>query len=185
MFCFEGDWERDLRRSTPSVRSLIELLTPLGIVQAVYRDVGTVEELTYYLNIWLGQERYEDYRLGWFEFHGSSGEIEIGGCALTFGELADLIARRGAGRLLHLGSCSTCDVDESELESFRRLTKLRLVTGFDNEVEWVESAAFAMLYFQMLQVYARPADAVKAALTNYSQLTSKLGFRSTPVYLPW
>lgn len=147
IFCLEGDWSYDLRQSTSSIRSLVELMRASGQVQAVYRDVGTVEEFEHYCRLWTRQKRYVDYTVGWFAMHGERGSIAIGRRSLSLDELADDLLGRGScvGKSIYFGARSTVAVDAEDLERFREKVGARVVCGYTEDVDWMEAAAFELL----------------------------------------
>jgi hypothetical protein len=117
IFCLEGNWETDLRQTTGSVRSLVELLQASGQIQAVYRDVGTDEDFEHYCKIWTHQKRYTDYAVGWFAFHGQRGTIKIGRRELCLDKIADMLGEGNcSGKSIHFDSCSTFAISGARLD---------------------------------------------------------------------
>lgn len=183
VFCLEGDWDSDLRRSSPSIRSLIDLMSMSGQVKAVYRDVATVAELEHYLAIWLEQKRYADYRVGWLAFHGGPGYIKLGRKRLDFAQLAEVIGPNACtGRALYLGSCETAHADQQDLAEFRHRIGAHTVCGFRKQVDWIEAAAFELLLMQALGDRSQRAASFKLINREYGPLAARLGFISDP---PW
>jgi hypothetical protein len=183
VFCLEGDWESDLRRPTPSVRALLELMDASGQVKAVYRDVGTEGELEHYARIWLDQRRYDGYRLGWLAFHGAPGLIRVGRRALSLEQLADVFGKGSCvGKMLYLGSCGTIGVEPDRLARFRQQIGASVVCGYTESVDWMEAAAFELLLLQTLGDYQRSHAALRRLRADYGGLADRLGFRSDPTW---
>ncbi len=181
----EGDWRPDLTARTESVRSLLGLMEQAGRVRAVYRDIGTVEELKHYVAIWLDQKRYANHRFGWFAFHGSPGYLHIGRRRFSLEQLGEEVFGRGAcaGKTIYFASCETIAVDEKELADFRALVGAPIVCGFTEKVDWLEAAAFELLLLKTLGDYqTRTADALKLIHREHGALADRLGFHSDP---PW
>jgi len=179
IFCLEGEWSPKL--TDPStVRPILELLATQRLIKFIQKDVGTIEELRYFLNKWL-QKQYADYSVGYLAFHGEPGALWLRrGHRVDLETLAEIINGRGAGRILYFGSCSTLDLEEknaSDLQDFLRETKLKAVCGYSADVNWLESAAFEVLLVEALTYYRR-VDAMDNYLRhNYPNLCDRLEFR--------
>jgi hypothetical protein len=141
-----------------SVLPVLDLLERQGVIDFIYRDAGTVGELEHYLDKWL-QKQYDRFGIGYLAFHGEPGALKVGRSRVSLEDLAETIDGRGAGRVLYFGSCATLDWPRKELEEFVRVTKLRAVCGYLEDVDWIESAAFEVLLIEALSYYKR-IDAV-------------------------
>lgn len=117
------------------------------------------------------------YGIGYFGFHGSSGEIEIGKNILTLEDFADLLGGRCAGRVIHLGSCSTVDVSPKRLKEFVKRTKARAVCGYREDVDWIESAAMDLLVIESIAHYERIDASYNWLRSQHAGFVRRLGFR--------
>ena len=177
MFCLEGDWSGDLTDKS-SVRPLLEILDPLAKVPFIHRDVGTPAELDHYLRLWT-QKRYDRYTLAYLAFHGTPGNIAVGRHDVSLSDLALSLNGRCEGRVIYFGACSTLDIEQDEIDLFRKATRARAVCGYVKDVEWLESAAFELLLIEALTYYERTDAALKFLTREYQTLADKLGFRSS------
>ena len=156
VFAFEGDPEVDLR-ARYSVRPVLQFLHDLEGLKFIHRDIGTPEELEFYVRKWT-QERYNQYQVGYFSFHGSPGELwfpDSRRSGISLDDLAAWIDGRAKGRIIHFAACSVMKLDDSDLRDFRGRTGARAVTGYRRDVDWLEPTVFDAL---MLGVMCRYKD---------------------------
>ena len=174
IFCFEGQWSSNLATRT-SVRRLLEFLGDSGIANVIHRDVATVEELQFYLNKW-PQKAYRNYRIGYFAFHGSPGQIHLGRKKLTIESMADLVPGGVPGKDLFFGSCGTLGCKQDRIDEFLRRMKARSVLGYQIDVPWFPAVAFELILFDALTRHKK-IDAVERHLAQYKKLRDELRFR--------
>lgn len=174
IFCLEGDWSPRLTQEL-RIRKLLEFLASSGKIKLVYRDVGTPSDLEFYARKW-GQHAYDNYKIGYFAFHGSPGGIHIGRRFLKLDQLAKALAGSCAGKVIYFGSCATLKVSTRKIQEFRAATRAKCVCGYTDDVGWFESAAFELLLFDALTWYRR-IDAAERYLSDYRGLQRRLGFR--------
>ncbi|NOY06052.1 MAG: hypothetical protein GXO82_05405 [Chlorobi bacterium] len=174
IFCLEGDWSPDLKERN-TVRPLLQFLEQSNRINFIYRDVGTVEELQFYMNKWR-QRAYRSYKIGYFAFHGEPDTILIGRKRLSLDQLGDFLEGACRGKIVYFGSCATLDIGRAKVLEFTRKTKARCVCGYTKDVDWFSSSAFELLLFSTLTRYTR-MDAVERHLTSYRSLTRELGFK--------
>jgi len=174
IFCFEGDWSPDLRTRT-SVRRLLEFLSQEERIDFIYRDIGTPEELTYYVNRWRLRS-YAAFNIGYFAFHGEPDAIFIGKNRLNLVDIGEMLNGACAGKVVYFGSCSTLGASPNDVRRFKRMTKAKCVCGYTKDVEWLQSASFELLLFDALTYYQR-IDAVENYLRRFEALKRQLGFK--------
>jgi hypothetical protein len=165
VFCLEGDWEPDLRSRT-SVGPVLELLEKCTYPKVPYirRDVGTVSEFEYYLGKWK-QRKYERYPVLYLGFHGAPGKLKIGPPRDGGVDLSWLEERLGGAcmkRIIHFGSCGTLDIHGNRLRNFVKRTGALAVCGYREEVDWMLSAAFEIIFFYELQYNALTRTGMEA-----------------------
>lgn len=149
IFCLEGDWTSHLGDRT-SVEPQLRMLEHMRVAKdVIHRDVATRAELEHYLSKWL-QKKYQDYRLGYFAFHGDPGCLNLGKDQIKLIELADLMRGRAEGRVLYFGSCRTLAASDKELKSFCQVTGVRAIVGYTRDIDWLESASFDFLLLPKL-----------------------------------
>lgn len=154
VFCLEGPWWGVKDRS--SVEPVLRLLETHADSRVPYLhfDVGTREELDFYLKKWTGASFRETHPILYLAFHGETGEIRVGegrGASVTLDDLTERLEDRCKGRIIHFGSCYTAAAHGRELKKFLARTEALAVCGYKEEVNWLESAAFDMLVLGRLQ----------------------------------
>ena len=146
VFAFEGDPEVDLRERY-SVRPVLQFLNDLEGLKYIFRDIGTPEELEFYVKKWT-QAKYSEYQVGYFSFHGSPGALwfpDSRKSGISLDDLADWIDGRAEGRIIHFGACSVMRLGDRRLREFLETTGARAVTGYRTDVDWLEAMAFDAL----------------------------------------
>jgi hypothetical protein len=167
IFCLEGDWWGDLNRSS-TVKPILKLLgqNPNNTVRFIHRDVGTREELHYYLRKW-SQRGRSTYPILYLAFHGKPNHICVGdqrnsNAWVTFDQLASSLGTGLRNRVVHFGSCETLATDKRNIRRFLESTGIEAATGFRNSVDWLESAAFEVLMLDvMLEQSFTPAGVAR------------------------
>jgi hypothetical protein len=88
--------------------------------------------------------------------------------------------RRFRNWIVHFGSCATAGADQGDLASFVENTGISLVTGYKENVDWVESAAMDMILLTELQKYVDLRAMKKKITRDYQPMVERLGFESYP-----
>ena len=180
VFALEGDWEEDLRDKS-SIQPTLETLKDVCDVDFIHRRIGTTDELKYYIDKWLSEEEnYDDYRIGYFAFHGEKGLVSLGEGDVSLDQVAIWIDGRAQGRTVYFGSCSTLDLETKRIKGFLRSTKARAVVGFTKDVDWLGSVAFDLLLLDALAWYHRRPHAVDNYLqkeAHYKAFVKDLGLK--------
>jgi len=184
VFCLEGDWDPDLRRyaTVGPVLDLLDRSSSLAVPH-IRRDVGTVEELEYYLRKW-SQRRYDPYGILYLGFHGGPGILHVGDRRkgpVTLAWLEERLAGACKGRVIHFGSCGTLAVHGNRLRSFLLRTGALAICGYREDVDWMLSCAFDLILLYQFQFNA-PTRAGMAAVERRvrrgaTALARDLGFR--------
>ncbi|MHB9145728.1 MAG: DUF6642 family protein [Symbiobacteriia bacterium] len=171
--CLEGDWGE--HRDRRSVEPVLRLLEANSSSQTLFRRCNTDEEFRYHLG---KIARLPSFEILYLAFHGEPGRImSYGPLEVSLEDLAEIMGQRFCGRIVHFGSCATLDVDEDRIREFLDATGVAAVTGFDSNVDWVESSAFELLMFVMWQSYKQIGAFKRHLLESYGELGSRLGFR--------
>ncbi|GMV08043.1 MAG: hypothetical protein AMXMBFR53_43180 [Gemmatimonadota bacterium] len=167
IFCLEADWWSDFNRSS-TVQPVLTLLSQ-GVrteVPHVHRDVGTREELAMYLARW-AQRGNARYSILYLAFHGEPGCIRLGdrrrkASIITLDELAEMLGDGLSRRLVHFGSCETLAVDRRKIRRFLDHTGLVAASGFKTPVDWLDSAVFEVLLFEVMLRYTFTIQGARA-----------------------
>lgn len=157
VFCLEGDWDPDLRQHA-TVGPVLELLDRSGspAVPHIRRDVGTVEELEYYLKKWI-QRRYVTYPILYLGFHGGPGILHVGDRRkgpVTLDWIEERLEGACKGRIIHFGACGTLAIHGSRLRRFLERTGALATCGYKADVDWMLSAAFEIILLYEFQFNA-------------------------------
>lgn len=146
IFCLEGDWWNDLKRPS-SVRPLLEPLRHLKPYPPyIHRGIGTREEFEFYLHKW-SQRTHSDFPILWLAFHGTPETIHVGDQrgrkgSVTLDDIAETIAGRCTRRIIHFGGCETLQCNGHRLNRFLKRPGAIAVSGYENDIDWIQSAAF-------------------------------------------
>lgn len=186
IFCLEADWWSDFNRSS-TVEPVLHLLEQgvRAAVPHVHRDVGTREELALYLGRW-AQKGNAQYSILYLAFHGAPGCIRLGDLrrkesVVTLDELAGMLGTALTNRVVHFGSCETLAADRRLIRRFLDRTGLVAASGFRTPVDWLDSAVFEVLLFEIMLRYTltvHGARAVRATMRReYPAMCRKHDFR--------
>ena len=134
VFSLEGEWSTRLTDKS-SVLSLLETLEQSAKGRFIHRRVGTATELAFYLNKWL-QKQYRNYPVLQLAFHGEPREIQVGKENVSLSDLAKIIDRRAAGRVIYFGACAVLDIDDDEIEEFRKHSRARACGARKLDLGW-------------------------------------------------
>ncbi|MCZ2390240.1 MAG: hypothetical protein LC113_04075 [Acidobacteria bacterium] len=115
--------------------------------------------------------------------HGIPGNICLhNGKNISLDELADLMENRFMNWFVHFGSCSTLR-SYAAAERFASRTGAKMVSGFTKDVNWVESAAFELLLFELLQERQSAKIIARQVWSRYGELAERNGFICFPEHL--
>lgn len=186
IYCLEvGEWFGSLTKKD-SVAPVLQLLhdSPLS-VPFIHRDIATDVEFRYYLAKWT-QSRHNDYPILYLSFHGSPGCIHVfkengKPAELSTDDLLSMLEGKCNRRLIHFGCCSVLNMHGHIINKYLRESGAVAVSGYSQDVDWIKSTVFEMLYLSELQT--RPFT--KASMTSIhnrmrkiaSPLCKELGFR--------
>lgn len=171
IFCLETDWWSDFNRSSTVVPVLNLLSQGMRTrVPHVHRDVGTREELAFYLGRW-SQRGTAKYSILYLAFHGEPGCIRLGDqrrreSVVTLDDLADMLGTGLSRRVIHFGSCETLAVDRRIIRRFLDRTGLVAASGFRTPVDWLDSAVFEVLLFEVMLRFTLTVQGARAVRTT-------------------
>ena len=178
VFAFEGDdSDADLRQQF-GVATLLQTVRELSGLKFIRRDIGTAPELFYYVRKWT-QQRYRDYQIGHFGFHGKPGELWLSGSTkVTLDELAEAVDGRAGGRIIYFSSCEIMATDDAVLRRFRERTGAAAVIGFLKRVGGsLELPAFELLLLQALNDDVRMNAVAERMARQHPYLCDLLGLK--------
>ena len=70
---------------------------------------------------------------------------------MTLSEIADVLEGELAGCAVHFGSYSTMRTKRANIDDFMNRTKADLVSGYRKQVDFIESTAWEILWFNHIQ----------------------------------
>lgn len=144
IFCLETEWTQSVHdlKDKSTVLSLLEFMEGARQVPYVFRQVATLEDFDYYIRH-LEAASYSPYDIVYLCFHGMSGAIAF--AERSEYQLTDFaIEHKGIfkGKTVIFDSCSTLNLDEDDVLSFKKLTGARMVIGYRKPVNFVKSFVF-------------------------------------------
>ena len=180
VFCLEGEWNDEKLKDRSSVLPALELLERLDLITFVHRDVATRAELEHYLARWT-RERLP-LNVLYLAFHGTPDGIAIADAPdheATLEYLGGLLAGKLKGRVVHFGACSVLRARPKKMRQFTEQTGAKVVLGYREDVDWIESMAWDMIVLSTLAHYKQLGTAVKRINqdSRYASLRKALDFR--------
>ena len=178
VFCIEGEWDPDDLRNQSSVKPILETLSKVRKrdFSYIHRRVAKTDELSFYLAKWT-QKKYESYGVLALAMHGTKSKLQLAGLRneISLDQLAGIIDGQGKDRIIYLGSCDTLGIGQEEIKEFKRKTKGMAIIGYEKTVDWIESAAFEMLLFDLMTWYKTMSVVESRLKSDYQSLSEKLG----------
>lgn len=161
-----------------SVLPTLELLQRMGVVEEfAHRHVLGADEFRNYLS-WRGVgRRTAKYGVIYLAFHGSGQGLRVGASDVSLDELAELLGPV-PGVVVHLGSCSVLRSKEVEVRRFLKATGAQMVSGYERDVEWMDSAALDTAWLGYLAEYPRVGDAERYFRLRYSSVIDYLKWQA-------
>jgi hypothetical protein len=160
------------------MRPLLDVIEGVYGPGVAFRDAATPEEVRQYLRQWSGKQ-YASHPFGIMAFHGEPGKIRLlGKKTMRLDEVGDLLEGKCQGRLLHFDSCSVMGVTPREMKAFRFKTKAAAVSGFAEDVDWLDSAAFTLMLLNSLIHGKRISEALMNIYELHFGAARSLGFRA-------
>lgn len=176
IFCIEGRWEND-HRDKKSVIKALEFLNCIEKVDCIVKQCNNVPTLNELLSDSM-LAKYKKYSILYLAFHGEPNNILVGkrNSKANLEEIAEIIGDKANGKIIHFGSCSTLDVSGWELRKFLKNTNALAISGYKEEIDFVKSTVFDLIYFQQCQRSFDITVIEKNIKKYYSTLGKELGF---------
>ncbi len=160
------------------MQPVLDVIAKSYAVKVTYLSCNTLGEFGFNLNL---VRRRRMPGVLYLAFHGASDCISLPDeNAISLDELADLMDQRFRNWVVHFGSCSTCNVDEDRLKEFRGQTGIAAVTGYTENIDWIDAAAMDMIVLRWLQEYKDMSAMHRRIEKDYPGLVKRLGFVSSP-----
>jgi len=174
IYCLEGNWNRH-PKSSQSIKPILDLLYTFSKVKYIYRKCPTKDEFIKGLHTFT-QKRYSNYTILYIAYHGRKNRIYFGNEYMTIKEIADVLAGKLNGKIVHFGSCSTLHTSLKNITDFITRTGCSLISGYKKDVGYISSTAFELVYFEILQQYVSFQKIQSAILKKYQTLVENLQF---------
>jgi len=89
----------------------------------------------------------------YLSFHGKNGRIVLADGEVDLMRIAEIMEKKCCGKIVVVSSCNTLDVDSSIINSFLDTTKALAICGYLDTTNWLKSALFEIMLFDVLQKY--------------------------------
>lgn len=180
VFAVESLWYNQITRPYPSVDPLFKVIKDnVGAFNYTVLNCNTREELMHSLE--LAKRNSSQFRTLYFASHGHPYGLQISQSTkerVSLDELAKLLKTDFSLWAIHFGACSVLDVEETMVRKFMDKTKVRMVTGYGTDVDWMESASLELLFFSHLTQYYDDLDSFRELWYNrYNQFSEINKFR--------
>ena len=174
IYCLEGNWNRH-PKSNQSIKPILDLLYAFSKVKYIYRKCPTKNEFIKGLQTFT-QKRYSNYTVLYIAYHGRKNRIYFGNEYITLKEIANVLEGKLNGKIIHFGSCSTLNTSEKNITDFIARTGCSFISGYQKDVEYIDSSAFELLYFDTVQRYFSFKKIKSNIVKIYPKLIERLRF---------
>ena len=174
IFCLEGDWTLDLRKKA-SIRSSLQFLSDNSNINFIHRTCSTREELAFRMEQFR-RKRYEVYSICYLAFHGLQNGIKVGSDFVTLEDLAEMAENKLQDKIIHFGACKALGLNKKYVHQFLKKTKALCVSGYKDDIDFLPSTVFDMLYFEMCQEYRDIRCIDRDMKSYYGRLVKELKF---------
>jgi hypothetical protein len=147
------------------------------ITEFVHRHAFGEQEFESYLRWRRKDRRVRTYGTIFFAFHGTRNGLEVGNADISLDDLAQQIGTLPDG-VVHLGSCSVLRRNEAAAQAFLDATGARLLSGYEHEVDWLDSASLDTAWLGYIASYARLGDALRHFEARYASLIRHLKWQA-------
>lgn len=144
IYCLETVYEPT---DKTSVRGLLEVLNSCCDAPYVHRDAATTTEFHSYLEEWLTNDS-DEYPILYLGFHGSEdGKSDL----VNHEVISERLSGRCRNRAVHFGACGA--LKGINTRCFLEETGASAVSGYRTDMDWMQSAAFDLLFLEELQYH--------------------------------
>jgi hypothetical protein len=174
--CVESLWDGDIE-SRLSVVPLLELVSKAWDreIRFSYLTCNTEEELEYNLK---KLRRKRGYGILYLACHGKPGQLQLDASAVDIERLAEYMDHGFTDWVVHLGMCSTLNVERERISRFIDTTDVSMLLGYKQDVNWIDSAAIDLLLFDWLQEYRDMHRFWEHFRLQYPDLIKRTGLRA-------
>lgn len=181
IICIETEWQLTKRncKTTLNTEPLIRFIAELNEVPYLYRRVATIGELTYYFKQLQTSSAKKKYNILYLSFHGGTQSISLEGEkeAITLSDLTKIGGDVFENRYVHFSSCRTLLGSEDSIESFKNVSKAKVVSGYTKTVASDYSAIHDIALFNEYINRIKLPNIFKQLNLLYGGLEEILGFK--------
>lgn len=177
ILALEAEWEHHISDRT-SVVSALQFLRDTADIPFWHRRIPTPEALYAYLERGLNEKQFQ---ILYFAMHGTDQRLEIGGSDKVI--YLETLCRKLEGRLgfknivVHFGACSFMNQSEKIFKKFKERTGAKIVSGYCEEIDFVDSMLLDMAYFNFLNKGTKFSSIHSGFIQGiHSKLIQQLGF---------
>ena len=184
IFCIEGYWKHD-RRKKMSIEKALDFLQENSTlrINKTFLRCSTIEEFKAHLTEF-NLMRNDKAGILYLAFHGSPNALHVGKRIKLklldeegLQQLATIIDGSARGKIIHFGSCSTLNMPPAKIAEFIDRTGAAAVSGYNKDINFIETTFLDLLFFEACQIYKRPSSIDKYMRTNYGGMMKRSGFR--------
>ncbi len=189
IYCLEiGEWYDDAMRKKLSVEPVLHLLhsapNSKRNVPFIHRDISTESELRFYLGQWI-QVKNRRFPILYLAFHGSPRFIHLrkeNGREHRFAidDIFLMLKGKCLRRIIHFGACSALNFHGNKINKLIRESGAAAISGYKEDVDWMDSSVFEALFFNELQNHAFTTNGLgatrRAVREKARGLCNELGF---------
>lgn len=160
VFCLEPTiwWDDEGLPGRTTVLPTLEMLERMELLNFIHRPVLGRPDFDEYLR--MRRRRNRSYKLIYLAFHGTEKGLTVGDDDVSLEELAELIGR-APDAVIHLGSCSVLRGNKPAARRFLEATEARVISGYRQDIDWVECAAFDQIFISYLAYYEKVGTALR------------------------
>lgn len=143
VFCLEESvWVESLSLTDQtSVLPTLEQLHRIGVLREfVHRHALSSTEFEDYLSWRRASKKLRNYGTVYLAFHGTRDGLRVGDKSVSLDLLAERLGDVSGG-VVHLGSCAVLKGNDDAATRFLEKTGARLLSGYERDVTWLDSAA--------------------------------------------
>lgn len=178
IFCLEGEWYPNNIRENSSVEPYLRFLKDTMKIPYFFRRVNAKDSFQKYLHQ-LGKKSNAAYSIVYFAFHGTPGAIDLDSKeSITLQEIAEIAEEKGLfkKKVLLFSSCSTFDLDPSELPAFKKKTGAKLIAGYSQEIDFFDSALLDLAFLNRVAASGGTRKIEHWINNKHPMLQKELGF---------
>ena len=155
IYCIEG--EPDRAEGEISARPMLEMLSHAHKFRFVHRIAVTKPEFFHHFMKW-ARGKYSNYPILYLWYHGYREGISLNAeddshrTSIRFKDITDAYDATNCcwkNRIIHFGACSTL-ASIPDNRQFLKDTNLVAISGYTEEVGWVDGIAMELLYLSCL-----------------------------------